>query len=188
VNTKLADAARDFAAYMAKTGRYGHTADGSNSADRAVRHEYDYCIVLENIAFAFDARGFTPEELGKALVGGWKNSPGHRKNMFDLDVTGTGVAVARSEKTGYCFAVQVFGRPKAMALEFGVENRAAETVSYRVGEKLFSLPPRHTRTHEQCRPVEVVCELPAGARPRHRRGRSKAGPGTSSSRTAGQSG
>ena len=164
VNPKLAETAREFAGYMARTGRYGHTADGRRPADRVTGHGYDYCIVLENIAYAFDSRGFTTEELGKRLVEGWKNSPGHRQNMLDPDVTETGVAVARGEKTGYYFAVQVFGRPKSLALTFRVENRSAAAVSYKIGDRAFSLPPRYTRTHEQCRPTEVVFELPAGGK------------------------
>src|SRR2546423_1367159 len=34
-NPKLTAAAEGFAAYMARTGRFGHTADGSRPADRA---------------------------------------------------------------------------------------------------------------------------------------------------------
>src|SRR5262245_50484921 len=48
VNVKLAKAARYFSDYMARTDRYGHTADGDRPADRARKHGFDYCIVLEN--------------------------------------------------------------------------------------------------------------------------------------------
>src|SRR5262249_31422403 len=164
VDTKLTETARDFADYMARTGRYGHTADGSRPADRAAKHGDEDCIVAENIAYAFDSAGFTSDELGKKFVERWKESPGHRKNMLDPDVTQTGAAVARSEKTGYYFAVQVFSRPKSQAVEFKVENRSSATVTYRIGEKEFSLPPRYTRTHEQGRPTEVAFELTAGGK------------------------
>ena len=97
VNPDLTDAARDFAAYMARTSRYGHTADGSRPADRAASHGYEYCVIAENIAYAFNSDGYTTEELGKTFVEGWKHSPGHRRNMLDPDVAETGVAVARSE-------------------------------------------------------------------------------------------
>jgi uncharacterized protein YkwD len=158
VNTKLADAARGFADYMARTGRYGHTADGGNPADRAAKQGYEYCIVLENIAYVFQSKGFTSEELTKTFVEGWEKSPGHRKNMLDPDVTETGVAVARSEKTGYYFAVQMFGRPKAQAIKFQVANRTGAEVKYKVGDKEFTLPAQYTRTHELCRPAEVTFE------------------------------
>ncbi len=65
VNPKLAATAEAFAAYMAETGRYGHTADGTRPADRATKKGYEYCIVLENIAYAFDSRGFATEGLVK---------------------------------------------------------------------------------------------------------------------------
>jgi uncharacterized protein YkwD len=158
VNAKLADAARGFADYMARTGRYGHTADGRNPADRAAKQGYEYCIVLENIAYVFQSKGFTSEELTKTFVEGWEKSPGHRKNMLDPDVTETGVAVARSEKTGYYFAVQMFGRPKAQAIKFQVANRTGAEVKYKVGDKEFTLPAQYTRTHELCRPAEVTFE------------------------------
>jgi uncharacterized protein YkwD len=158
VNAKLTEAARGFAVYMAKTGRYGHTADGSNPADRAAKAKYEYCIVLENIAYAFQSKGFTSEELTKTFVDGWEKSPGHRKNMLDPDVTETGVAVARSEKTGYYFAVQMFGRPKSQAVKFQVANQTKAEVKYKVADKEFTLPASYVRTHELCRPAEVTFE------------------------------
>ncbi|MBO0700591.1 MAG: CAP domain-containing protein [Zavarzinella sp.] len=156
INAKLVDAARGFAEYMAKTGRYGHTADGSNPGERAAKEKYEYCIVLENIAYAFRSEGFTSEELTKTFVEGWQKSPGHRKNMLDPDVTETGVAVARSEKTGHYFAVQMFGRPKSQAIKFQLANRTEKEVSYKVGDKEFKLPAQYVRTHELCRPAEMT--------------------------------
>jgi uncharacterized protein YkwD len=158
VNDKLAEAARGFAAYMAKTGRYGHTADGTQPANRATKQGYEYCIVLENIAYAFQSKGFSSEELTKTFVEGWEKSPGHRKNMLDPDVTETGVAVARSEKTGHYFAVQMFGRPKSQVIKFQIANQTKAEVSYKVGDKEFTLPAHYIRTHELCRPAEVTFE------------------------------
>src|SRR4051794_24938878 len=82
VNPKLTETARAFADYMARTGRYGHTADGSRPADRAARHGYEFCVIAENIAYAFDSDGYTTVELGTTFVEGWKHSPGHRRNML----------------------------------------------------------------------------------------------------------
>ena len=87
--------AQAFADYMARTDRYGHTADGNQPSDRAKARGYDYCIVLENIAYAFNSEGFTGEKLAGQFVTGWQNSPGHRRNMLDPDVTETGVAVLK---------------------------------------------------------------------------------------------
>ncbi len=159
-DAKLTAAAKYFADYMAKNDEYGHTADGKRPADRAKDHGYAYCIVLENIAYAFDSRGFDAGPLADTFFTGWKESPGHRKNMLDPDVTATGVAVARSEKTGHYYAVQMFGRPKSQAIEFKIENRAGVAVKYAIGERTFELPPRVTRTHTRCRPAEVAFRWP----------------------------
>jgi uncharacterized protein YkwD len=164
VNDRLAATARDFADYMARTGRYGHTADGNQPADRAAKHGYDYCVIAENIAYAFNSDGFTTEELGRNFVEGWKNSPGHRRNMLDPDVTETGAAVARSEKTGYYYAVQMFGRPKSLTLRFRLVNESSMPVTYRIAGQTFSLPPKYIRIHEQCRPTEVTFDLPSGGK------------------------
>jgi uncharacterized protein YkwD len=162
VDDNLKAAAEAFAAFMAREDRYGHTADGDRPAGRAKAHGYAYCIVLENIAYAFDPAGFTAEKLTEEFVTGWKESPGHRKNMLDPDVTETGVAVGRSKKTGYYYAVQMFGRPKSQAIEFEVENRADEAFDYVLGGREYSLPPEYTRTHTVCRPPAVAFRWPGG--------------------------
>ena len=164
VNEKLRATAQAFAEFMAKTDTYGHTADGKRPAARAEAHEYDYCIVSENIAYAFDSSGFTAEALTDKFVTGWKNSPEHRKNMLNPDVIETGVAVARSEKTGYYYAVQMFGRPASAAIEFQIENRTKESITYTLGKKSFHLEPRVTRTHTLCRPAEMTFQWPGEKR------------------------
>jgi uncharacterized protein YkwD len=162
VDDKLAEAAQEFAHYMARTDRFGHTADGSRPADRAKKHGYDYCIVLENIAYQYNSRGFTTQELSDGFLEGWKHSPGHRRNMLDPDVTQTGVAVARSEATAYYYAVQMFGRPKSEAIEFTLANESGAEVKYEVGEQAFSLGPNFIRTHTRCRPAAVKVHLSGG--------------------------
>jgi uncharacterized protein YkwD len=159
-NPKLTEAARYFADYLARTGKFSHTADGSRPADRARKHGYDYCVIAENIAYEYHSAGFTAEELAKKFVEGWKNSPGHRKNMLDPDVTETGVAVARSEDTGYYYAVQMFGRPKSQAIAFEITNDSSDTVEYKLGDQTFSLPPNYTRKHERCRPGPLSFPAP----------------------------
>lgn len=164
-NEELTATAQYFADYMARTNEYGHTADGNQPSQRAKKHGYEYCIVLENIAYAYNSAGFTADKLVDKFVTGWKESPGHRKNMLDPDVTETGVAVARSEKTGYYYAVQMFGRPKSEAIEFKIENTSGEEVSYRIGERTFELPPRVIRTHTSCRPEKVQFFWPGDDEP-----------------------
>jgi uncharacterized protein YkwD len=157
-NARLESAANAFAAYMANTGRYGHEADGGNPSGRAERHGYDACIVSENIAYAYNSQGFTTPALAMNFLEGWKHSPGHRKNMLDGDVTQTAVAVARSERTGYYYAVQMFGRPKSQGLRFQVSNASGATARYRLGERTFTLTPRTIYTHTQCREEPLVLE------------------------------
>jgi uncharacterized protein YkwD len=156
---KLMETAHAFAAYMARTDRYGHSADGGNPGDRATRSGYEFSLISENIAYAFSSRGFETEDLATQFVEGWEKSPGHRANMLDPDVTQTGAAVARSEKTGYYFAVQMFGRPKADTIRFEVANRSSWPITYRVGDQSHTVEPRYTMTHEQGRPADVTFEL-----------------------------
>ena len=170
-NARLLDAARYFADYMAKTGRFGHEADGATPAARAKQHGYDYCVVSENIAYEYSSAGFATRELAQGFVEGWKRSPGHRRNMLDPDVTETAVAVAQGTP-GHYYAAQLFGRPLAQAVRFSVANRSPATIHYRVDDKGFSLAPRQTRTHQSCRPGEIEFDWPgrqqeAKVRPRN---------------------
>ena len=163
VNAKLLDAARDFAQYMAKTGRFSHEADGSNPATRAKGHGYDYCIVSENIAYRYSSTGFATGELAQGFVEGWKNSPGHRKNMLEPDVTETAVAVV-SGKAGHYYAAQLFGRPLSQSIRFSMANRSDAAIRYRVDDKTYSLGPRQTRKHQNCRTSDIALDGPAGQR------------------------
>lgn len=153
---KLTETAQYFANYMAENDKYGHTADGRRPADRAKEHGYEYCIVLENIAYQYRSTEISATELATKFFEGWKNSPGHRKNMLDPDVTETGVAIARSDKTGYYYAVQMFGRPRSASIDFEIINRSGESVDYKLGDRSFELPPRYIRSHAMCRPQAIV--------------------------------
>lgn len=161
LNPKLSSAALEFANFMAREHKYSHHADGRAPADRAKIQGYDFCLVSENIAYQYASVGFSTEELAQAFFRGWQESPGHRKNMLDPDVTETGVGLARG-KTGYFFAVQMFGRPKSKSITFEIANQSDATVEYMLDEEKFSLPPQHTRMHEQCRPPKLTVQWPDG--------------------------
>jgi len=152
---ELAQAARSLAAFMARTGRYGHQADGKTPAQRAREQGYAYCLISENIAYQFDSSGFAARELAAELVRGWEESPGHRKNMLDPDATDIGVAISRSGESGYYYAVQVFGRPETARVDFELSNDTQASVRYSVGDQSFDLRPGSTRTHGLCRPEPV---------------------------------
>jgi uncharacterized protein YkwD len=155
-NEQLAQAAQYFADYMAQNDTYGHHADGQRPADRASQHDYEYCIVLENIAYQYSTAGFRTQELARRFHRGWEESPGHRRNLLDRDVTEIGIAIAQSEETGYIYAVQKFGRPESARIEFEVRNDSSQDVSYELGDDTYELPPRYSRTHFRCRPAELV--------------------------------
>jgi uncharacterized protein YkwD len=163
VNTDLAKAAQDFAQFMADTDKYGHTADGNEPWDRVAKADYEYCVVLENIAYEFNSEGFTTEGLSKTLVDAWEKSPPHRKNMLDPDVSEIGVGIARSSKTGRFYAVQDYGRPKSALVTFKIVNRTKVEIKYTVDGKDFTAAPRYTETHESCRPPELKFQWPEGA-------------------------
>jgi uncharacterized protein YkwD len=152
---QLASAARYFADFMARTSKYGHSADGQEPAARAKRFGYEYCIIAENISYRFNPAGFASAELAKRFVEGWQSSAGHRKNMVNPNVTETAVAVAYSARTGGYYAVQLFGRPKSQSIEFSVANRAENAVEYALDGQTFSLPPRATRTHQVCKRADL---------------------------------
>ncbi len=147
---KLLAAARGFAEWMAKHDEYGHEADGKLPRDRARAQGYEDCMVSENIAYQMSSKGFTTAELARGLVEGWKGSPGHRRNMVDPDAVHTAVAIARSDDSDRYYAVQMFGRPRALRIRFQVRNESGDSLAYRVGEREFTLKGRSTRSHEVC--------------------------------------
>jgi hypothetical protein len=150
---------------MARTDKYGHTADGKEPWERGKEHGYTYCIFLENIAYQYNSAGFSSEELARKLVEAWEHSPPHRKNLLDRDIDDIGVGVAHSEKTGRYYAVQDFGRPKSKEIVFKVTNLADQAVKYTVDGKEQTIEPRYTITHERCRPPEVLFQPVAGKQP-----------------------
>ncbi|HJV62761.1 MAG TPA: CAP domain-containing protein [Albitalea sp.] len=164
-NRQLGEAARYFAEYMARTDQYGHEADGSRPEQRALAKGYTYCLVSENIAYQFSTAGFAGADLARRFVDGWKQSPPHRHNMLEADAVETGVAVAHSTRSGHYYAVQMFGRPAALRVAFRIANRSPARLHYELGGQTFDLPPRVTRTHEQCRADLLRLRLPGERQP-----------------------
>jgi uncharacterized protein YkwD len=160
----LKSTASYFADYLARTEAFRHDADGADPAARAARRGYDACIISENLGHRYSSRGFAARELAQGFVEGWKASPGHRRNLLEPDVTQTGIAVARG-RTGHYYAVQMFGRPASQAVTFQVANRADTAIRYRIGRRAYTLSPRQTRTHTQCRSEDLAFDR-AGRQPR----------------------
>jgi uncharacterized protein YkwD len=155
VNRQLARAAQGFAEYLARTDTFSHTADGKRPSQRIAEQGYQFCLVAENIAMAYNSAGFSTKALAREFVRGWRNSPEHRRNMLDPDLDEIGVGVAKSGKTGRYYAVEDFGRPKSKAIVFKITNDADATIHYTVDGKSFSLDPHYTITYQRWRSPEL---------------------------------
>lgn len=164
-NAALAQAAEQFAHYMARSDRYGHEADGREPVQRAQAQGYEHCLVSENIAFQYSSAGFRTADLAERFVQGWIDSPGHRRNMLDADATETGVAIAQSPRSGRYYAVQMFGRPRSLHIVFSIANRSGTPLRYRFGDETVALAPRVTQTHEVCRAQVLTMQLPGQREP-----------------------
>jgi uncharacterized protein YkwD len=162
---RLQKAAAYFAAYMARTNKYGHGADGNRASERVSLFGYEYCLVAENIAFQLKSAGFATDELSRRFFNGWKESSEHLDNMLQPHVTETGVAIGHSSQSDRYFAVQLFARPRSAAIEFQVANQANEPIRYTVrvagsdenqgNGRSFDLPPRATMFHTRCRSTKI---------------------------------
>jgi uncharacterized protein YkwD len=159
-NAQLTATAQDFAAFMARTGQFSHTADGQTPEARAQAHGYDPCLLAENIASQQNPAGFTAEALAQGFFEGWQASPDHRQNLLDPAVTETGVGVAQSEQAGTYYAAQLFGRPTSQQIEFQITNTSDVAIQYTIDGQTVSLPPQATHTHQQCRSAEVTLHWP----------------------------
>ena len=158
-NPDLNTTARLFAEYLAKSGRFAHEADGRQPSDRAKASGYKFCMIAENLALNLDSRGFTSTGLAGQAMEGWKNSPGHRKNMVQPHVTEIGVGVARApDRDPKFISVQLFGRPDSLKFQFKIENKAGVSVTYSAFGAKHTLEPRVIATHTGCQPGEIVFE------------------------------
>lgn len=155
-NPLLTAAARAFAEYLARAETFSHTADGRQPSERVKAAGYSYCLVAENLALNLDTRGFETRQLARDAVEGWKDSPGHRKNLMMPHVTEIGVAVARAPGQEKYLSVQLFGRPQNLMFSFTVRNETTETVHYAVGEDNHEIGSRVTATHSICTPAAVT--------------------------------
>lgn len=149
----LADAAKRFAQYMARTEKYGHRADGRTPAKRAKAAGYEYCVVRENIAYRTNTGEVSADSLTDVFVEGWIDSPTHRENMLAEHVTQTGVGVATDGGVTY-YAVQLFGRPKSASIQLKITNRSDKThtvvIETDAGQDEFDLQPRMYVTTRRC--------------------------------------
>jgi len=158
-NKQLEAAARWYAAYLARTGKFAHEADGRHPHERVAAQGYKYCLVSENLALNLNSRGFTSSGLAMEVVEGWKKSPDHRENLEEPDATDIGVATARvPDKHPKFVSVQLFGRPETLKIEFRIRNETEHQISYTLGEESQTLDANTTATHEYCQTAPLKLE------------------------------
>ena len=161
----LAAAARAFAAYLAKTNTFSHTAGGKQPSERAAATGYQHCQIAENLALSSDSRGFEARALAKDTMEGWLNSPGHRANLLAPYVTDIGVAVALvPDKDPKYVMVQLVGRPQSLATEFQISNATKMSVRYSLASESHSIEPGMGVKHTICQPKTIAFET-AGGKP-----------------------
>lgn len=153
---QLDKAARQYADFLVRSGLFSHEADGRRSPDRIKAAGYGACASAENLASLQRDNGFETRELAVRMVEGWKNSPGHRRNMLMGVATETGVAVVKARAAEKYVSVQLFGRPVSLEYSFKIANESRGKVEYSFGGEKFAVEPRETITHTACAPDDVV--------------------------------
>ena len=99
---RMRAAGRAHSADMAKNDYFSHTGrDGSSFVDRLARAGYPKDSAAgENIAYGYST--------AQAVVTGWMNSEGHRRNILNCSAKSTGVGLAYRGSRPYW--TQLFGR------------------------------------------------------------------------------
>jgi uncharacterized protein YkwD len=104
---RLAEAARSHARSMAQGGYFSHVDPvRGNLVERLSRAGIPWRKAAENL---FTAQGY--EDPAQRTVLGWMNSPGHRRNVLDREVTHAGAGAARAPD-GTVYVVQIYVRPR----------------------------------------------------------------------------
>lgn len=104
-SSALMEGAQLHSADMARLDRMLHEIPGvplRSLPDRAAFVHYDYQLLGENIAFN--------QADAASVVGAWMNSPPHRENMLDPDLTDIGVGLAWNRR-GEPYYTMMLGKP-----------------------------------------------------------------------------
>lgn len=105
LNTELTSAAKDHSRDLAKWDRISHFgSDGSNPWDRVKRSGYKARLAAENVG--------TGQSTFEEVLKGWKESPGHNKNLLLTDAEHMGIALVQEPKAEFkTFWTLVIGSP-----------------------------------------------------------------------------
>ncbi len=103
LNALLSRAAQAHSKDLAKWDRISHFgSDGSNPWDRVKRAGYNAKVAAENVG--------TGQASFEEVLKGWKESPGHNRNLLMRDVREMGIALVRAPQTEFkTFWTLVFG-------------------------------------------------------------------------------
>jgi uncharacterized protein YkwD len=94
LDAELTSAAAAHAKDLAKWDRISHYgSDGSNPWDRVKRAGYNAKVAAENVG--------TGQSSFDEVLKGWKESPGHNRNLLMNDVDNMGIALVREPKTEF---------------------------------------------------------------------------------------
>lgn len=97
--SQLAGAAQAHSNDMARNRFMGHRgSDGSSPFDRIRRYGYNFRAAGENVAAGHNS--------AQAVMSGWMNSSGHRKNILNPNFRDIGIGYARSDRP---YWTQTFG-------------------------------------------------------------------------------
>lgn len=105
LNAELSNAAKNHSRDLAKWDRISHFgSDGSNPWDRVKRSGYNARLAAENVG--------TGQINFDEVMKGWKDSPGHNKNLLLADAEHMGIALVQDNKTEFkTFWTLVIGSP-----------------------------------------------------------------------------
>lgn len=94
IDPQLTNTAKSHSRDLAKHDRISHYgSDGSNPWDRVERSGYKPQLAAENVG--------TGQLSMKEVMQGWKDSPGHNKNLLLPDARDIGIALVYDPKTEY---------------------------------------------------------------------------------------
>lgn len=94
LNAELSAAAKNHSTDLAKWDRISHFgSDGSNPWDRVKRAGYNARLAAENVG--------TGQTTVDEVFKGWKESPGHNKNLLLADAEHMGIALVQDPKTEF---------------------------------------------------------------------------------------
>jgi uncharacterized protein YkwD len=105
LNAELTEAAKGHSRDLAKWDRISHYgSDGSNPWDRVKRAGFKARLAAENVG--------TGQVDFSEVMRGWKESPGHNKNLLLPDATHMGIALVQDPRTEFkSFWTLVIGSP-----------------------------------------------------------------------------